>query len=101
MMDGRPLDHRLARSDEFDEVLRFELVGVVGKGCQVADTVVAGAGAEHGLRGQRTQGRVAAGAAAANGDAPRVDQPFGDEMFTASTQSVTSSSPHFPLRASR
>ena len=50
---------------------------------EVADAVVAGAGAERVVEGQRAQRGVAAGAAAADGQALAVDQAPLDEIARA------------------
>ena len=80
MVNGGPFDHRLTVADQPEQVLRLELVRVVGEGRQVADPVMAGAGPENGFGGQGAQRCVAAGAAAAYCDARRIDQTLCDQV---------------------
>ena len=72
-MNGRALQVQVlplrVGADELVQVARFELVSVLGQGRQVADPVMAGAGAEHITEGQGRQGGIAAGAASVNGQA--------------------------------
>ena len=60
-------------ADQAVEVARLELVRVAGERLEVGDAVVAGAGREVVVEGERAERRVAAGAAAADRQALAVD----------------------------
>ncbi len=69
-------------TDELVEIAGLELVGVLGQGFQLADSVVARARFENVVEGERRKRGVAAGAAAADDQAVAVDpsalrQPLG------------------------
>ena len=70
------------RADQRVEVARLELVRVLRQHLEVADAVVAGAGAEDVVEGQRRQRRVAAGAAAA-------DRPVASRIGLAASRPGT------------
>ena len=55
-------------------------MGILGQGGEVGDTVIAGAGGEHVAKGQRRQGRVSAGAAAADSQSVSVGEMLMDEV---------------------
>ena len=61
------------RADQSVEVARLEFVRVARERLEIADAVVAGAGAERVAERQGRQRRVAAGAAAADRDAIAID----------------------------
>src|SRR5687768_8924330 len=70
------------RTDEAIQVSRLELVRVAGKHLDVTDAVIARSGVEDpGLKRERRQRRVAAGAAAANNQARCIGQSGPDEML--------------------
>ncbi len=70
------------RSDQAVEVPRLELVRVARHRFEIADPVVARASLEHVLgEGQRRQGRVAAGAAASNGETIRIGLAVRRQIF--------------------
>ena len=71
------------RADQPVEVARLELVRVARERRQVADAVVARAGAERVAEGERAERRVAAGAAARDGAALAVGQTPRDEVARA------------------
>ena len=68
-------------ADESVEVARLELVGVAGEGGEIGDAVVAGAGGEGVPEGERGEGGVAAGAAAADEQLARVRLAAGGERL--------------------
>ena len=82
MVDGRAPFDVLCRHQAID-VARLELVRVACQCPEVADAVVAGAGAEGGGEGKSREGCVAAGAAAANGGAGGIDAPVCREVTQA------------------
>ena len=65
--------------DQAVEVAALELVGVARQRLEVADPVVAGAGPEQVVEGQRAERGVAAGAAAGDGETARVGPALGDQ----------------------
>jgi hypothetical protein len=67
-------------TDQVVEVARFELVGIVDEGGQVANAVMAGASLEDLAEGEGTKSGVAPGAATADGQALRVDQPLTGQV---------------------
>jgi hypothetical protein len=70
-------------ADQPVEVARLELVSVACHGLQVADAVMGGAGGEDVVEGERREGGVAAGAAAADREPSRVDIAARDEELSA------------------
>ena len=65
--------------DQAVEIAALELVGVARQRLEVADPVVAGAGPEQVVEGERAERGVAAGAAAGDGQTPRVRPAVGDQ----------------------
>src|SRR5215475_8596707 len=64
------------RSDQPVEIARLELVGVARERGDVAHAVIAGPALKEVAEGQRRQGRVAAGAAAADDASHGIDSPL-------------------------
>src|ERR1044071_6195768 len=86
-MDRRTLEVKIASigiwTDQAIEIAGFELVGIFGEGFQVANAVVTGAGGETIAEGERAQGCIPPGAAAANRQAVGIDLAARDEMTRA------------------
>ena len=74
---------RLVPANQPVEIARLELVRVPGERLQIAHAVIAGTGAKKTVEGQRAQGRVTAGAAAADGETCRIHQTAFHEIARA------------------
>ena len=88
--------HRRIRPDQAVRVARLELVGVAGEGLEVADAELADARRERVAEGERGEGRVAAGAAALDGQPVGSTSPRSARNRAAATQSSTSTTPQPP-----